>query len=74
MVLKSELLAVLNIYSSGEFNGVTIFLPYFFGLPVMLPLKGSFIKCLMLRSHDRVQICSLQGYMFSTCISKIEQN
>lgn len=40
MVLKSELLAVLNMYGSGELNEVTIFLPYFFWVPVMFSLKG----------------------------------
>lgn len=44
MVLKSELLAMLNMYGSGELNEVTVFLPYFFGLPVMLPLKGKVLQ------------------------------
>lgn len=44
MVLKSELLAVLNMYGSGELNEVTIFLPYFFGLPVRVPLKGKILE------------------------------
>lgn len=43
MVLKSGLLAVLNTYGSGELNEVTIFLPYFFWLPVMLPVTGKFL-------------------------------
>lgn len=43
MVLKSGLLAVLNMYGSGKLNEVTIFLPYWFGLTVVLPLKGKFL-------------------------------
>lgn len=36
MVLKSELLAVLNMYGFGKLNEVTVFLPYFSGLTVCL--------------------------------------
>lgn len=61
MVLKSELLAVLNMYGSGELNEVTVFLPYFFWVASNVASeRQSFTKCFMLRSHDRVQSCSLQ--------------
>lgn len=43
MVLKSGLLAVLNMYGSGKLNEITIFLPYLFGLTVVLPVKGNFL-------------------------------
>lgn len=62
MVLKSELLAVLNMYGSGELNEVTIFLPYFFWVANNVASeRQSLIKCLMLRTHEGVQSSSLQG-------------
>jgi len=43
VVLKSGLLAVLNMYGLGKLDEVTVFLTYFFGLPLTLPVKGRFL-------------------------------